>query len=110
MIVSLRYGIAVSTVPCGALSVGRDDAAVSFRVMLLQPGEQCRSKIKTDMRVVIDDLVCTVDNNPGGAIRPVTLGVNAFIPIVKRQRTRFWIDYSGPGILAWRLIEVSVND
>ena len=110
MIVGLRYGIAMSTVPGGALNVGGKNAAVSLRVMLPQPGKQCRSKIKTDMRVVIDDLLCTVDNNPGRAIRPVTLGVNAFIPIMKRQRAWFWINNSGPGILAWRLIEVSVND
>ena len=79
-------------------------------MMLLQPGKKRWSKIKTDLRVVIYDLLFTGDNDPRLAIRLVTLGVDAFVPIVKRQRARFRIDYSGPGILAWRLIEVSVND
>src|SRR4030095_280158 len=91
MIVGLSYGIAVAAAPGGALRVGGDDAAVSLRVMLLQPGEEGRAKIKTYMRVVIAYFVCPDDNNPGPAIRLVTLGVNAFVPIVKRLRARFRI-------------------
>src|SRR6185503_20264902 len=82
MIIGLRNGIAVSTVPGGAQSIGRDDAFISLRMMLQQPGKQRWSKVKTDMLVVIDDLLYTARNNPGVAIRLVTFGVDAFVPIV----------------------------
>ena len=41
---------------------------------------------------------------------PVALGVNAFIPIMKRRRIRLFVYYAGPWILAGRLIKVPVND
>ena len=110
VIVSMRYSVTVSVVPAGALHVGGDDALVSFLVMLLQPGKECRTKIKTYMRVVIDDLLCAPYNNPGRTIGFVALGINAFVPIVKRLRTWFRIDNSRPRILTRRLIKVSVND
>jgi hypothetical protein len=109
MIVGLRNRIAMPTVPGGAQGIGRDDTAVSLDVMLLQPGKQRWSKIKTYMLVVIYDLLCTADDNPELAIRLVTLRVDAFVPIVKRQRAGFRIDYSCPGVLAWWLIEVAVD-
>jgi len=109
MIVSLRNRIAMPTVPAGAQSIGGDDTAVSLDVMLLQPGKQRWSKIKTYMLVVIYYLLRTADNNPELAVRLVTLGVDALVPIVKRQRAGFRIDYSSPGVLTWWLIEVAVD-
>jgi len=36
--------------------------------------------------------------------------VNALIPIVKRPGAGLTLDDSGPRVLAWRLVEMAVND
>jgi hypothetical protein len=64
--------------------------------MSLEPGEQRRSEVEADERIV--------DN-----VWRVTLGVNALVPIVKRRGARLEIDLAGPGILAWWLVKVAVD-
>src|SRR5687767_5501081 len=89
-----------------------DDASVSFRMLQFEPGKQRRTEIKTDVRVVVHDQlqVGLLVNNTNSAIRQVTFGVNALVPVVKRLRTWLRIDASRPGIFSWRLVEMPVNN
>src|SRR5512132_2710554 len=111
MIIGLGYSIAMPVVPAGALGISGDDPRIGFRVVSFQQREEGWTKVKTDVGVVVDELFPTSrikDSN--GCIGLVAFGMNALVPIVKRLRARFRINYSRPGIFPRRLVEMSVND
>src|SRR5580765_5193802 len=94
-----------------AFAIGFDDARVSVSVMLIQPTQQCRTEIKIDVCVVVDELfigTCLADANK--CIGPITFEMNSLVPIVERRGARLRGNDSGPRIFARRLIEVAVND
>src|SRR5678815_5729022 len=97
MSVSLRDGVAVTTARHSTLVISVQDLLISVAMMSLEPGEQRRSEVEADERIVDD-------------IWRVTLGVNALVPIVKRRGAGLHIDFAGPWVLAWWLIKVAVDD
>jgi D-xylose transport system permease protein len=79
--------------------------------MAFEPREQSRAKVETYLFVIVyralypllraDDLRLSVGR--------VAFGMNALIPVVIGSGAKLAIDISRPGILAWWLVEVSVN-
>jgi len=76
--------------------------------MCFEPGEQGRTEIETNVAVIVDYFSLGSDMRKG--VWPVTLTRNSLIPIVVGCGARLSIDLTRPGILAWWLIEVAVND
>ncbi len=110
MIVSLRDRVAMTVIFSSTLGISGDYARVRFRVMLGQPGQQGRTKIKTNPRVVIDEFFFSLGDNSHSGIREVTLRVDALVPIVKRLRAGFGFDCAGPRIFPRWLVKMAVND
>ncbi len=99
MPVRLRDRITMPATPRHTFRVCRKNVLVSLGMMLFEPGQQRRTKVETYPRVITD-----------GRIRRITLIVNALVPIVKRRRTRLQLNFTGPGVFARGLIEVTVDD
>src|SRR5438477_6496104 len=57
MVVGLRDGAAVPTMPFAAQLVCRDDARVSFRLSRLEPSHQGGPQVKAQIRVVVYDVL-----------------------------------------------------
>src|SRR6266404_3301552 len=112
MPISLRDRIAVSGTFACALLIRIDDAGIRLRMIVLEPAQQGRSKIEADIRVVVHNSFPASGRigNAHPGIWLVTLGMNALVPVVKRRGTGLDLDDAGPGILAWRLVEMAVDD
>ncbi len=111
MVVTLCDGGAVSGKTFAAFEVGFPYAAICVRSTFLHPGEKRWTKVEADVLVVIGDLfdpASRVQNSRGG-VRGVTLRGNALVPIVVRICRFLCLDCLEPGILARRLIKMSVN-
>ena len=110
VVVRLRQRVAV-TAQDDAARVGIEDLPVHLGRMPLQPGEQRGAEVEGEMDVVVDD----VDDAPLGVLQPrgavgaVALGGDALVPVVERRRGVLHLDFLDPGILARRLVEVSVQ-
>ncbi len=111
MAIGVRYGISMAAAFLGALPVSFENSLVSLRVMPFQPRQQCGAKVEADERVVVcrafDRLLRAHDAREG--IRSIAFGMNALIPVVIGIGAKLALDISRPGILAWWLVEVSVN-
>jgi hypothetical protein len=92
--------------PCCAFAICHQDAVICFGVVRLQPRQQGGPKIETYVLVIVD--FCRA--KAGKTVGTVAFGVNSLVPIVKWRGARLRFDFTGPGILAWRLIEMSVNN
>src|ERR1051325_9532867 len=112
VVVSVGDGVAMAVMLEHALRVGGQNAFISLPMISLEPRKQGWSKIKTDLRIVVyySRVAGFRINYPDRAVRLVTFGVDALVPIMKRQRARFSIHLAGPGVLAWRLIKMAVDD
>src|ERR1700694_5344269 len=112
MAISLGNRVAVSGTLEGALLIGIDDAGICIRMIVLEPAQQGRSKIEADIRVVIHTSFPARGRigNARPGIWLVTLGMNAFVPVVKRRGTGLDLDDTGPGILARWLVEMAVDN
>jgi hypothetical protein len=63
------------------------------------------------MRIVVDELLIGPGlADPHKRVCAIAFEMNALIPIVKRRRAWLFFNDAGPGIFAWRLIEVTVDD
>src|SRR6266571_3602442 len=111
MTICLRDGVAMSATLLCAFTIGIDYAAVGVRMMIFEPGQQCRTKIETDVLVVVDEsFVWLSTADADKRICSITFEMNALVPIVKRRGARLFFNHSRPRIFARRLIEVTVND
>ena len=67
-----------------AVSIGVEDHLVDAVGVVLEPGEQRRTEVEADARVVIedaDDLVLRIDD-AGGAVGRIAFSRDALIPIM----------------------------
>ena len=109
--VGLRNRVAVPGLRDDALAIGGDDPVVSTAVMLVEPAQQRRTEIETDVFVIVESARFAVwKRHNYGAVRAITFGMDAFVPIVKWRGGRLFFNYSRPRIFAWGLVEMSVND
>jgi hypothetical protein len=93
-------------------AVGFEDLRVHVRAVPLEPREQRRPDVERDLLEVVDDVedaVLFVDA-PGRGVRRVALGAHPLVPVVMRSRRVLDLDRFEPGILARRLVEVTVDD
>ena len=80
-------------------------------MMEFEPREQSRAEVETYLFVIVYrafDLLLRTDDL-SLSVRRVAFGMNALIPVVIRIGAILALDQSRPGILAWWLVEVSVN-
>ena len=111
VVVNLRHGGAVASKVLLALPVGLAHHRVGQGRFLFHPGEQRRPEVEAHPRVVVGDAQDAVlaVHDAGGAVRRIALRRDALIPIVIRLGRILCLDGLEPGVLARRLIEVSVN-
>ena len=95
------------TVPAVSLSASRIDG-VYCRARFFHPGEQRRSEIEADPRVVVDDFgdAAFAVEHARRRIRRVTLRGDPLIPVVIRIGGVLQLDRLQPRIFTWRLVEV----
>src|SRR5262249_42901603 len=94
-----------------AFAVCRDDSRMDVGRVALHPAHQRRPEIEADARIVVDDFgdAFVGSKNARGRVRGVTFGRDAFVPVVIRVGRILQLDFFEPGVLARRLIEVSVD-
>src|SRR6185295_3279068 len=94
-----------------ALAVRRQHGLVRLRLPALQPGEQRRSEVEADARVVIDDAGdAPLDvEHPRGRVGSVGLRGDALVPVVVRIGGVLQLDGFQPRVLPRRLIKMAVN-
>jgi hypothetical protein len=94
-----------------ALHVGFKDGLIHPGRVLLQPGEQRRAEIETDLCVVIGelyDLVFGIQDARDG-VRRVAFGGDALVPVMIRIGGVLQLDSLKPRVFPRRLVKVSVN-
>src|SRR5437868_10732026 len=101
----------MSVPPLAAHAIALNDALHYVGRPLLHPGEQGRPKIEAHPGIVvdqIDDFPALIDQ-PCPAVGPVALAGDALVPVVERAGGILNLNGFEPGILARRLVEVTVN-
>ena len=112
VVIDLTDSIAAASEPPEAFAVGLDDALGYFRVPIFKPSEKRRPEIETEVRIIVVD----VDDHsfwvkqPRKRVGPVTLVVDAFVPIVIGGRRSLSLDDIEPGVFPRRLVKVSVDN
>jgi hypothetical protein len=111
VVVGLRERGAMATKSLLRLLICIDDGVVSIRRALLQPGEQGGAYVVANARVIVDNAYNAPLHieNARRRVGRVALGGDAFVPIVIRIRRILQLDGFEPRVLAWRLIEVTVD-
>src|SRR5262245_11748017 len=109
MAIRLSNRVTVTAMPRATFFIGLDYSIVGVAMILLEPAQQGRTEVETEVRIVVDCPRLSVIESHR-AVGSVTFGVNAFVPIVKRSCSWLCFNYPRPGIFAGRLIEVAVND
>ena len=110
MIVGLRDCAPMSAMALLAQAIRGDDARGSLRLNRIEPSHQGGAKVETYVCVIVDN---TLDQtvavyDPRKCVGAITLGVDALVPVVERPRTFLAVDRAGPGVLARRLIKMTV--
>ncbi len=98
--------------PCPSLSrltIGLEDALVGLRVGLLHPREQGRTDVEGKALEVVDDPFPVALGDAGEGVGPVSLVVDAFVPVVEGGRPRLLRYGTGGRILAGWLVEVRMD-
>ena len=85
------------------------DRLIGFRSSSFQPSQQGRTKIETDPLVVIDRSFRLTVEDPCSSVGSVGFSVDLLVPVVKGMSSLLCFDFTGPGILPRRLIEMTVN-
>src|SRR6266550_1371785 len=111
MSVGLRNRIPMPAALFQALFISRDNSLVRLGMFAFEPGKQSWTKIEANVRVIIN---CSLDytfavDDVCKCVWTIAFVMNAFVPIMIRRGAVLPFDLTGPGILAWRLIEVPVN-
>src|SRR5579864_4557184 len=91
--------------------VGVKNGAVDLWLLLLHPGQQCWSKIETDLRVVVRDFgdAAFRVENARRRIGRVALSGDSLVPIVKGVGGILNFNRFQPRILTRWLVQVAVN-
>ena len=78
---------------------------------MLHPRQKRRPDVKTDLGIIINDLMDAAISakNAGRAISRVTFSRDPLIPVVIRQSGFLQLNFFKPGILARRLIKMTVD-
>ena len=94
-----------------AFFIGGEDTPIDVRRVGLQPGEERRSEVEADSRVIVDDArdASVSVEYSGSRIRRITLHGDALVPIVKGIGRILYFDKFQPGILPRRLIKMTMN-
>jgi hypothetical protein len=110
VVIDLRHGIAVPVFLKDALAISVHDGFVDVRRFAAQPGQERGADIEAHIREIIDPPL-----RLAVAIEQLGLGVDfvalldyALVPVVERGRGGLFVDFSGPGIFAGRLIKMAV--
>src|ERR1041385_6834228 len=92
-------------------AIGRDYGFVNFRHLVLHPGQQRRPEVDADLRIIVGDLGDTTlaVQDASRRVWTVTFGSDALVPIVIGRGRILKLDAFQPGILARRLIKVTMN-
>jgi len=80
------------------LAVGGDERLIHVWVALFEPGGECRAKVKAYQGEVASLRV-----------GPIAFIGNLLVEVLKRRRSKLVRDKSREGILAGRLIKVSID-
>ncbi len=94
-----------------ALFVGLNDPAVQIGRVLGCPGEKSGTKIEADSGIVVQNVrnALLAIENASGQVGSVALGRHALIPVMVGIGRILKFNLLEPRILAWRLIEMTVN-
>src|ERR1700693_5940477 len=94
-----------------ALAVGLEHPLLDVRRAVLHPRKQGRAAVETDAGVVVDDLCdpARLVEDPRGAVRQITLGGNALVPVVVGRGGILELDRFQPGVFTWRLVKVTMD-
>ena len=111
VVVDLSDGGTVSGETLLAGNVGIEDGLVGFGGKVGHPREQGGAHVEANARVVVHDPSDAVvsGQNARRGVRRVTLRINALVPIVIGVRGILLFNDFKPGILARRLIKMTVN-
>jgi hypothetical protein len=91
--------------------VGFENSVINIRCFCFKPREQGRTEVKTDPRVIVDeldDLVVPIEN-PRHGIRRIAFRRNALVPVVIRVSGILKFDVFEPGVLERPLVEMTVD-
>src|SRR5262245_44430397 len=91
--------------------IGFENCVINIRSFRFKPGEQGRTEVETDLRIIVDetdDLVFAIEN-PRHGIRSIALRGHPLIPVMIRICRILQLDVFEPRILARRLVEMAVN-
>jgi hypothetical protein len=79
--------------------------------VLGRPGEKSGAIIEADSGIVVQDVgnALVIVENAGSQVWSVALGGYALVPVVVRIGRILKFNLLEPRVLAWRLIEVTVN-
>ncbi len=111
VVVNLRHRRPVAAEAKLAPPVRFEDMVIRALRVLFEPGEQRRTEVEADPRVVVDDaddLVFRV-HDPRCPVRRIAFGGDALVPIVIRRSGILGLHRLQPGVLARRLVKMSVN-
>ncbi len=111
VVVDLGHGGAVAFVGAAAAALAVKDHAVGAGSVFVEPTEEGGAEVEADASVVVDDahdLVFVVDD-AGGAVGRVALGADTLVPVVIGRGGVLSLDRLQPGVLARRLVKVTMN-
>src|SRR3977135_937473 len=109
---SLGDRVAMAAVLQNTFAISFENAFVGGWMILCEPVKERRTKIETDVRVVIYKLLfarCRIVDG-SKSIRSIALDMDTLVPIMKGRGARFLFDNSSPWIFTRRLIEMAVDD
>jgi len=94
-----------------AQAIGGNNLIEQVGLVASKPGAQGRADIETQPGIIIDDSgdAVAMPEQARRGIRPVTLGRNARVPVMIRSRRVLHLDFIEPGVLARRLVEMTVD-
>ncbi len=111
VIVDLRHGGTMAVIAFAAAAFAVENHAVGAGSVFAEPAEEGGADVEADTGVVVDDaddLVFVVDDT-GSAVGGVALGADALVPVVIGRSRVLSLDRLQPGVLAGRLIKVTMN-
>ncbi len=83
--------------------------AIGDLAVALHPARQGGANVEVKQLVVVADPDDVPVHDMGVSVGRVRLAQDALVPVVKRRGARLRSDEPGPGIFAWRLVEVAVD-
>src|SRR5262249_21373618 len=103
--------VAVAPPPLPARTVGLDDPPVHVGRVLGYPLEECGAEIEADPGVVVQQVADPAlgIEQPRADIGRVAFARDPLVPVVERRGGVLALNDVEPGILAWRLIKMSVD-